>query len=414
MYGDDRNQRGAQRCPAPGVQRLQRVARFDSAAGRDQAQCREDGAGCDQNGLREAGQIANRQKSRQEDERTRRQQEPGRADLAQHLAAVELPDGDKVGKIEQRNAADKRGEEIAAVDISALRKNLAHMHERRHKEGGEPGSHQGHERHLEMAVVRPSANGYAAKQWDEDHSCAAMAGDAEGGHVAELVQRDHDGQHHGEGQAADRKASQRPEDRDRRERHSDLSQRVLEHSALAVDSGLGPAPELRGRPAQREVAEDEERRPAIGIGLADRHANAVALGLEYECLGKILPEAGVERTVVDVAGRKRPPVDDMAQFGDALDRQAVAAIPVDRQANAVGLAFDRLGGENLARPSGLRAKREHSVPDAPCWRGYGDGATERPHTDRRGDQEKDQAEIDDDERCGDRAGHEACPCFGTC
>ena len=150
-----------------------------------------------------ARRVAERQEGREQQRRTTSASvDRTGADLAQHLAAVELPHRHEIGDVEERGDAGKRAEH-ARRGAPALAGGIDAGGDRdRHEEGREAGAHQRHEGHLEAAVIGTAADGDAAEQRHEDHAHLAVAHHPERRHVAELVQRHDRGQHRRDREAA--------------------------------------------------------------------------------------------------------------------------------------------------------------------------------------------------------------------
>src|SRR5687768_17741043 len=137
---------------------------------------------------------------------------------------------------------------------------------------------------------------------------------------------------------------------------------MLEQTAGAVSSGLGPPLQLAEFAAQREVAEEQEGRAAVAVGARERDADGAVLAVEFEIVAVVRPEARVERAVVDHARGEALAVDHILQPHDVLDRLAVASLPAELDANEAGLG-ERLGPEVLSRPAGIFAERPDGTPD---------------------------------------------------
>ena len=242
----------------------------------------------------------------------------------------------------------------------------------RNEEGREARAHQRDEGDLEAAVIRAAADGDAAEQRNEDHAHLAVAHHAERRHMAELVQRDHGGQHDGQHQPADATA--------RTAATGSAPTATAKPSCVIGRSNRPPrtnAPvsahcfSSRQFAPHREEAEHQEGQPAIAVGAPQGDdAGAVAL-VESNCLRGSRPRtpASSERIVLDPHGVALA-FDDVRQAAPCARSAGRRALPRTAciRASAAALA-DRLGRQDLARPAGIVAERIERLPQARARRG---------------------------------------------
>nr|WP_246680091.1 hypothetical protein [Mesorhizobium sp. B2-8-9] len=274
----------------------------------------------------------------------------------------------------------------------------------RHQEGGEAGAHNRHEGDLEAAVIGPAADGDAAQQRNEDHPRAAMPRQAEGGHMAKLVQGDHRDEDRRQRQAAKIEPEERPQDQGRKRGEADLAQRMLEPAAPAISARRRPDVELAQFATHGEETEDQERDTAIAVGLGERHSHGLAFRHKLGGLAIVRPERGIERRVLDDGHREVASLPHILEPRLAVDRPAVPSFPGEPDQRRP-FAIQGFGGKDFARPAGVAAERPQRLPKAIAVGLDHAADRHRAQSERHGHQKKDQSEIAGHERDRDDDRH---------
>src|SRR3569832_2518009 len=117
---------------------------------------------------------------------------------------------------------------------------------------------------------------------------------------------------------------------------------MLEPTALAIRAGRCPDVKLAELAAHGEETEDQERNPAIAVGLDKCDPRGITLGHEFDGLAIVRPERWIERRVLDNGHREAMALADVLEPRLAFDRSAVPAIP-GQPDQCRPLAAQRLG-----------------------------------------------------------------------